>query len=552
MLIRDRGWQFAWDFEASFGLFPNPNHSATLLAMGGVSGVGVLYHSIMSRKWVWTILVGAALGIVAWAILGYSESRLGVALFGLGITAWFIGIGRGFRSHRVLISVIVLGGLTLLLFVASASRAKRRIADTIERAREQARDEPGPAQPDRSEVRESPLGLRQFIFLDTIAMVADGPWAGAGLGTFRYIFPQYQRESVNNSLSVHPESDWLMVAAESGIASALLLSALVATVFFKALGGVTGSRSRPLRLGCLLAAAVVPVHGILDVPGHRIGLALFALFLLAIAQRAPRRRHHEPLRTAGVVGFRLAGLAILFVGVFLLRAEWVGEPVTATIDSHRAAERIMELYAKDRGAGASESGAEAAPTEDLLEQAISVAEAAVARTPLDPELHYLLGAMAIQFDDKEELVDRSFAIQRYLEPTWSDLPLRQSMSWSRLDLQRTIELWRDALDRAQVLADSPSAFEGEPRYVWSRILQQAQQSAALAREALKIADADPNLIEPWIAIAPPEVLAAEMPTVLSSEALSRGDRERLIEGWRRHGDQQQVETFSAQLRDRGG
>ncbi len=376
MLAQDFGWSILWDTEPSFGLFPNRNHSATLMAMGGICGLGVVFHSLRSRRWVGAVLSGASLGILVWALLGYSSSRAGALLLGLGFAAWLLGLGRRYLSARAIISISVLGGLAVLLFLASDVEVKKRLNETI------ASEEEGVQQVSGD---DTPLDFRVLIYQDTGKMISAEPWTGVGLGVFRFVFPQYREASATNKLCVHPESDYLMVAAENGWLSLALLGAIVISCFFLAFRRNWGRRSWPLRLSCLLAACVVPIHGLFDVPGHRIGLALGSVLLLAINLRPSRQQR---MGFAGATVFRLGGAAMLMAGVALALAEWQRGGHTPINDAEIAAEKIRQLHAEDQAASSGDltesvpvvdAGSGQAPMassvgEDKLEMAISVAE----------------------------------------------------------------------------------------------------------------------------------------------------------------------------------
>jgi hypothetical protein len=271
-----------------------------------------------------------------------------------------------------------------------------------------------------------------------------------GTGQFRHVFPQHRERtaSANDADCVHPESDWLMLAAENGLPTAVVLAVLVAAASVRALRDATRMRARPLRTACVVAALVVALHGIFDVPGHRIGLAWSACLMFALALPMPAAGGRGPWRWP----WRLLGLGVLAAGVFLGRAEWGGGRGLAADEAARLATRARAMFDAERAialaAEASGRTHQPAAAVDPLEDALVLMERAIAITPMDARLHGLRGGIALAFDDKDALVERSFAIQRLLEPTWVDLPLRQAQSWSEIDAVRTAELLRETRRRA--------------------------------------------------------------------------------------------------------
>lgn len=546
MLAQDFGWSILWDQEPSFGLFPNRNHTATLMATGGICGLGVVFHSLNSRRWVGAVLSAASLGILVWALLGYSSSRAGALLLALGFAAWLMGLGRRYLSARAMISIGVLGGLAVLLFYASNTEVKKRIYETVA-------SEEGEVQQVIGD--DTPLDFRVLVYEDATKMISGEPWTGVGLGVFRFVFPQYRDASATNALCVHPESDYLMVAAESGLLSLALLGTLVISCFLLAFRRNWRRRSWPLRLSCLLAACVVPIHGIFDVPGHRIGLALGSVLLLAINWRPSRQ---QLMGSIGASCFRLGGAAMLIAGVTLSLAEFGRDGHTPINDAERAAEEIRQLHAEDQATSSADFSQPvlavdempgqaplATPDgEDKLEMAIAVAEAAIRTTPLDPELHYLRGAMALYFYDKEELALRSFAIQRQLDPIWVTLPLRQANGWKGADPARAATLWWEAMGRAERLAALQPSLASQPAAAWSQILQQAKGDDELLEVALPLADDDPKRLRSWIALASDELRASLLPEVLDRAGLDTQTRIECLRAWHRAGNRDDVQAYT--------
>src|SRR5262249_49190260 len=69
---------------------------------------------------------------------------------------------------------------------------------------------------------DSEVGFRVLIWHDTLALVHASPWCGVGLGNFTALFPFFRQASLNQQTVLHPESDWLLLAAELGWAGVAL------------------------------------------------------------------------------------------------------------------------------------------------------------------------------------------------------------------------------------------------------------------------------------------------------------------------------------------
>ena len=73
-----------------------------------------------------------------------------------------------------------------------------------------------------TETLDSSEGLRIGIWVSTIPMIADHPFAGVGWGAFKYIYPQYNYYLADTSITIyHAHNLYLNTAAEVGIVGAL-------------------------------------------------------------------------------------------------------------------------------------------------------------------------------------------------------------------------------------------------------------------------------------------------------------------------------------------
>ena len=67
------------------------------------------------------------------------------------------------------------------------------------------------------------LAADQLETLRVLALAAQAPILGNGLGNFEYLFPIFREKSARKNFALHPESDWLWAASELGWPSTILI-----------------------------------------------------------------------------------------------------------------------------------------------------------------------------------------------------------------------------------------------------------------------------------------------------------------------------------------
>lgn len=466
--------------EQHFGFFPNRNHTATYLAMGALCGLGNVLQAIRDKRFPAMGVALAATGVCLWAVALWSVSRAGVLLVAIGALLWLSLLGRRYLGRHGLWALGLIGLTVVGLFFIVDSGVKERLTRTVEKANTVMAPAdaatPGEGKPALESTRD--LDFRIPTALDTLGLIRDFKWTGIGAGQYFYVFPQYRKLTAvaNDSDSFHPESDWLWMAAEVGIPATLALALLILLAAWKSLAGLRCGRDRALRSACLVAALLVPIHGLIDVPGHRITLAWCALWLFALSLPAPAA--DAPTRSRPPASpFRLAALALLAAAAFLMRAQWWGGPQPAAVAGPIASAKAMSLYHADqalqRAAEAGGTPPPAPPGGDLLEQALEQLDQAARLVPLDRRVRYLQGFIGLHFEDLDAKSTQAFAIERSLDPTWVHAPLRQARAWSRTNPNQTARLWQEALLRAEWM---DRHHPGSPRSR-NRILAEIRRSA---------------------------------------------------------------------------
>jgi O-antigen ligase len=129
-----------------------------------------------------------------------------------------------------------------------------------------------------------PYQGRREIARSTLAMIANRPWTGFGMGTFAAVYPAYAVFDVGQTVE-HAHNDWLEWAAEGGIPYAAIWIGLALWSVRPAVRSGWGIGV----LGCFL-------HAVVDYPFARFGISAWIFLLLGMLAardlREVRRRVH--------------------------------------------------------------------------------------------------------------------------------------------------------------------------------------------------------------------------------------------------------------------
>jgi hypothetical protein len=249
--------------------------------------------------------------------------------------------------------------------------------------------------------------------------------------------------------------------------------------------GVMRGRDRALRAACLAAAALLPIHGWIDVPGHRIALALAAawLFALALHPPPPTDEHPDPDQGRGSTWRRLWALPVVLVAGWML---WLqgGDPKGARMmTAERAEKKVARWMAIDKEARekASKDGTFFDPPEeeDPLVKALADLEEAVSILPLDRALRRQQGIVALFFDNRYDLVRTAFATERTLDPSWVACAVEQAQIWACALPEESERLWNTAMERAREIEQLATGTRWGPAATWERLRLQVTREPAL-------------------------------------------------------------------------
>lgn len=349
-------WSPGW---SGFGPFPNRNHSADYFAMAAVLGCGCVTWAATRKKWVIFCSGIVLLGLVVIALLT-TASRGGLIAFGGGLGIYLLFCLSKVRNRRaigaVLGAALFFGAILLVFGQQVVARFHSREAGEVSNL------------------------TRIGVWHDAKAMWLDAPLLGHGLDSFAGVFPFYQKIQLENQIVIHPESSWLQWLTELGLVPVLI--AVVAVMLFGVphiRGIYDRQRSFFLHAAGFAAFAVLLIHAIFDVPGHRWGTAGFALAALALAcpVRAESRRVQEPRRVA---------LVPLAVGAFWLLPIYWHMPAWSPL----CIDRLVELNAQ---------APNLVPLAEL--------QTALRYFPLNADLHQAVGLRELRIAGPENALPKS-------------------------------------------------------------------------------------------------------------------------------------------------
>jgi len=417
-----------------WGPFPNRNHTASLLAMSAMAGLGcTVWAGVHGRKKL--AIFGAAGVFLVMVALLVGKSRGGLVALAAG-SATFCGMILWKHRDRRTIAIVVAGVAAMAVVVAVfGGQALERLFS--------------------EEGKHVSNQLRKDIWSNAIVMWRDAPLLGHGAQTFAWLFPFYQKLTLDDNVVLHPESSVLQWLCELGLLPLAILVVLIGGLVASRLPGLFKRRGIFYLSGGALAGVVAMlVHSLIDVPGHRWGTAGFALAMLGLA--CPMAREVQ------LVGARLPGAVLLplAVGTFWalpflgLGPAW--QPVS-----------VEQLQAREA------SGRPPRPGLEEWRKALQY-------FPLHRELHHF--AAMRELDDG---IPKTSEWQRHIEavhgltPGGWRYPISHARAVKRLSPALCIQYWQVAIARSgwrrteilgQALDDTtalPGAEESWARYVAS-------------------------------------------------------------------------------------
>jgi O-antigen ligase len=396
-----------WTAYTPVGPFPNKNQMADLMATWAIVAAGCAVAGLQHRRWT-ALLWLAAVIVLGWTTFE-SLSRGGTfaLLAGLAVFALREGVAtRQLRSLSIGLSVTL---CALALFLAFGGATLERSIKLFQAMRESTDSD-----------------LRVLIYRDALSLIQQAPWSGLGLGNFEPVFALAREISHSPMRVLHPESDWLWMAAELG-----WLAPVLALLFI-----VPGLRNpfrselrdhSPILDAATIAGLAFLLHGFVDVSGHRMGSAIPGLFLLGIGVRG------SAIWPAGKWlpwCFRVAATAVLVLAV-----SWLPWSPKALAEPGRA--RLAQ--AKNEALALNAAGRYPA--------AEQLSTASLEHAPLDWEF-YFIRAVAELYQEKADPAMKDFRRSRQLESSDPAGPLQEGRLWAYFNADCCREAWEAALTRS--------------------------------------------------------------------------------------------------------
>ena len=524
------GWHYPFDGGATFGFFPNRNHTATFLVTGSILALGILRVTFRDHRWLLAALAAGELMLCVLSLLFWSASRGGIVFLLVGTLLWLAGLGSTHRPVRLLISCGAILGAGVVLFLSSGSVAQTRLAALIASAPTvpPASGNLPKTRPPSTVSEAAPADLRVLIYQDTVPMIRDFAITGTGLGTFAMVFPQYRDASLSEMEAVHPESDWLMLAAEAGVPTLLALAATIVLVFCR-LAPLREHPYWPLRWGCVVAVATAALHGLVDVPAHHLSLGWWMLALAGLGFQPGRAQTIPRSRTQHAI-FVLGGILMLILGGQLIRAEWFGGPSLPPFAAQRLEADIVRAYERQD-----------------IQEASRLTRQAIIASPMAEAFYYESGAFELPFAGSDPAVDAAFQAERVLEPGRAVVPFRQGEAWLHYDSAHATALWLDALFRRQRVERRAGRRQDAGLDFYRELLARATGWPGVQRGLLAAGNDHPAFALAWLEGARPELVAVPLSRFAKDpgfiEHLKADEQRRFLRVWYAAGDRAQLTAF---------
>ena len=478
-----------WPHVNEFGFFPNRNQTSNVLGLGAIMIYALGLQRFQEGRRYWWLWL-ASLSLVCWALI-IDGSRAGIVLFFLGALAVHIYWWLSSTDRRQ--TMVALGGLTLLiiLFVidggATLLRFTRESAGFFEMGR----------------------NLRIAILRDAVHLIAQSSPFGIGLGNFWPVFAVHRHYSFNVSQTAHPESDWTWGAIDLGWLGLIVAVAIFCWWLVQCPPFQSGT-NRLIRVAAMVCGIAFAAHGLFDVSGHRLG-ALWPALLLGAMAINPAKGYRQSAIVPII--FRIMGAILLAVGVWWISSIYVNTPpTTATVD---------RLRAKVNGA----------ITSGNFTEAKAIATSALRVVPLDWLLYYKRGVAEAALFDSRSLVERDFAVARYLLPNWPDLYLQQGIVWINLgEPDLAFSVWEEGMHR---LPDNTAS-------LYADMFGAVREDVDLRDRWRKLADDKANLVLTFLTQANETEFQMELQELLADNeqlaGFSAKDLKRLFALWYQKGD----------------
>ena len=483
-----------------FGFFPNRNQTGNVLGLAGIMIYAIGLHRLeQGRKdwWMWL----AALSIICWALI-LNFSRAGIILFFGGALAWHLWWLKNSRGRKQ--RVVTLGALLFIIAILLVNGGRTLARFGAETA---------------NSLKIADAG-RPAIYHDTLAVLAETPLLGNGLGNFPALFALHRHFSAASNEAIHPESDWLWMATGLGWLGPVVLLALFVWWVKQCLPLERGSFSS-LRSAAIICGFAFAVHSLFDVSGHRLGALFPALFLASVAIYP--RSQPSPTPRAFRVAYRSIGIILILISSWWFASigganVW---PTTVTLASARTEARL-------------------AIGNHQYPAALQHAARGLEIAPMDWKLYFHRAAAEIVLSPSNTAA-RDFLLVRYLVPYWPEVCLEEGELWLAAgEYDLAFDAWAEALRRSP--ASAPD--------LYSRMFGYVKSDVTLQDRWRLLAHTDKNCLVVFLQYASPTELRIELDRLLSEDPelrfLTRKQLVAVFQSWYLRGDKLELAEFLQQ------
>lgn len=162
------------------------------------------------------------------------------------------------------------------------------------------------------------------VWKDTVRMVSDHPWTGAGLGTFGVAYPAY-KTLPDPVFYEHAHNDYVQLLAETGGAGFALALGILGMILGLIIAGWRRRRNlwaKGLLTGVSTGIAAILIHGLTDFNFHIPANAVLFVVLIGLAWNLSRPNRPEEASEPAPGRWRPAGAAagLMITAVLLYQA----------------------------------------------------------------------------------------------------------------------------------------------------------------------------------------------------------------------------------------
>jgi tetratricopeptide (TPR) repeat protein len=281
------------------GAYICPNHFANLLEMLIPVGIAIVFCRDLG---VTIRLISGYTVLVSLPALYLTESRSGWIglLVGVVVLVVALSLRKGFR--RFLIVLIVAP-----MLAASGGYVAWMVSPRVQARVEQALNG----------------DIRVVIWKDTLEIIRENPVLGSGLGSYRWMYPHFQKYMIENADPEFAHNDYLQYWAEFGAPGIGLMSVVVLLIVARMIGLIRRNENEKevFLAGALLGAlSGALVHAFFDFNFHIFANAHVLIFLCGCLFAATYNKDVD--QSADMTPPRVKwigiGLVIALIGVFVL------------------------------------------------------------------------------------------------------------------------------------------------------------------------------------------------------------------------------------------